>query len=105
LLQLARVGDEGVVQVSHIVIDRAAAGGAPDDGHAVRVHEIARDFFLGVLVQTDDDRIRVLPENQPLAFELVFKHVFFKSQIPGGIRAVCFKIIQYCHFASPPWTS
>ena len=63
-LQIPRIGDKGKVQISKIVVDRAAAREPPYNLNAVRLHKGLVDLGQGVLVLADDDRAAVLPEHK-----------------------------------------
>ena len=98
--RVQRVGYEGVVEVPEVVIHRPAPGHAPHDADAVRA-DIGRVHLLrGVLVEPDDDRIRVLPEHQPVALAPVFQHELLKSQVESRVSAARLKIVQG-HVAPP----
>ena len=89
-----RVRDEGIVQVPQVVIHRSAARHPPHHADAVPPDKGRIDLLRGVLVQADDDRIRVLPEQQPVALPAVFQHKLLKGKVIPRVRAPCLQIVQ-----------
>ena len=88
-LHVARVGDEGEVEVPHIVIHGPAAGETPHHTHAVFADKLLVDLRGGVLVLTDDDGIVVLPEHEIRAVPgQAVKNVLLGGQIPRRVRGV-----------------
>jgi len=79
--RLIRVGNKRIVQIPEIVVDRAAPGRPADDSDLFFFDESAVDLRFGILVESDHDRIFVLPENQIAPLTAVREDVFFKGQI------------------------
>ena len=100
-LGIAHVGDEGVVQVAHIVVDRAAAGTAAHHADMVPLHKGGVDLLSGVLVAAHHNGVVVLPEKQVFPFSAVRQNIFFKCQIIGGIGGPGLHIGHFAHIAPP----
>ena len=80
------IGDEGEVQIAHVVIHRAAAGQPPHHPDAPALHGLQVDLGQGVLILADDDGIVILPEHKvhPIPGQTV-KDVLLHSQVIAGI--------------------
>ncbi len=67
LLRVPRIGDEGIVKVSQVVVYRAAPSCPAHDGNAAGLHEAAGDLLLGILIHAHHHGVCVLPEDEPVA--------------------------------------
>ena len=104
---VAYVGDEGVVQVAQVVIDRAAAGAAAHHVDMVLLHKGAVDLRLGVLVAAYYDGVVVLPQQQVVALGAVTQDVFLECQVVIGVLGVGLQIVDglFHGRASDRWIS
>ena len=99
--RIAHVGDEGVIQIAHIVIDRAAAGTTAHHADMVLLHKGGVDLLGGILVAAHHNGVVVLPEKQVLPFSAMGQDIFFKCQIIGGIGGPGLHIGHFAHIAPP----
>ena len=67
------------------------------DLHIVRAYIFSVDLFFRALIQTDNDRVVILPEHKQILFNSVLKQIFFKSKVEARIRAVRFIVVHSFH--------
>ncbi len=83
--RIGGVGDDGKVQIPEIVINRPAAGRTAHNIDLVFVHIGLVDFFGGVLIAADDDRIVIAPQKDINVVAQIFQHPFFQGQIVARV--------------------
>ena len=93
------VGNEGIIEISEIVIHGSAAGHAAHHGDAVFFHKGGIHFLRRVLIAADDDSVGILPQHEPVTLGPMLQDVLLKGQVIAGIRGSRFKI-KYRHVSS-----
>ena len=91
-------GQEGEVEVAHVLIHRSAAGGAANNGNSQPSGFFQINFSRSVLVFPNDDAGAVAPDQQQI-LAAAGKEVCLQREIPRRVMAGDFKAE---HGASPP---
>ena len=88
----ALAGDQRVIEIAGIMIDRPAAGHAAHDWDVLLHKRAHMDLAADVLIAADHDRRAVAPEQQHLVLPEGPEHIIFKRLIEKRVMRCCFDL-------------